>query len=56
MCALGDVAEMIAKYAPLDMEQVDDSEIVMRFANGDHAGEFAQALAVLLHIRNGELE
>lgn len=56
MCVLGDVAEMVAKYAPLEIGAVDCSELRLRFANSEHADEFVQALRVLIQLHSGELE
>lgn len=56
MCVLGDVAEMVARYAPLEIEQEAGSELRLLFANQEHAGEFVYALKVLIRLHNGELE
>lgn len=56
MCVLGDVAEMVAKYAPLEIGDVDCGELRLTFANSEHAEEFVQALMVLTRLHSGDWE
>lgn len=56
MCALGDVAELVAKFAPHGFEQISEEEVAAKFANREHALDFIQTISVLVSLYYGERE
>ena len=56
MCAMGDVAELVAKWSPHEMQLFEDGSAVAVFTNTDHAFEFKRALELLVSLSHGEQE
>jgi hypothetical protein len=56
MGAMGDVAELVAKWSPHEMDVYEDGSLIARFTNTDHAFEFKRALELLVLLSIGEQE